>query len=157
VTHFGFPVSYRLVIQNLKSQIQNSSQGSPALYSLGCNDDDGPPFYRHGAVLAILSAEKSHRRSMFLAAKYHFGFPCDQHVCQLPPIFRVAIDDEGDTRVRANVSHSLQLVWCHPFGLLIDGRVETLAVENETDGDDMRLAALIRGGKVRDAGGTYEA
>ena len=93
---------------------------------------------------------------MALAFGQNLGAAADENIGEAPPILVVVVDDQGDTRVLANVSQPLQLIRRDTLGLLIDGRIEALAVEDETDGDDVRLSVFVRGCEVGDAGGANE-
>ena len=67
------------------------------------------------------------------------------------------IDNQGDVGILADISKPLESAGRGAFRLLVDGRVKTLAVEDEADRDDVGLAGLIGCRQVRDTGGAKES
>ena len=68
-----------------------------------------------------------------------------------------AVDEQRDLGILPDVSEPFQLRRSDSLGLLVDGRIKTLAVEDIADWDDVRPAVFICGGEMGDASGTNEA
>ena len=129
----------------------------PTLASDRRDNDHGAPIYRHRTVLRILSAQTTDGFAVFLAALYNPRFPKHEDVGESAPIFIVAIDDESHVGILLNVFEPLEFIRRGSFGLFINRRIKTLAIENEADGNDMRLTFHVSRGEVGDAGGAEEA
>ena len=67
------------------------------------------------------------------------------------------VDDEGDVGIFADILQPFEFGRRGAFRLLVDGRIEMLAVEDKADRDDMGLAGFICGGEMSDAGGAEKA
>ena len=117
------------------------------------DDDHGPPIYRHRTVLRILSAQTTDGFAVFLAALYNPRFPKHEDVGEFAPIFIVAIDDQSDVGIFSDILQPFKFAWCGAFRLLVDGRIEMFAVEDEADRNDVWLTACVGAGEMGDAGG----
>ena len=94
---------------------------------------------------------------MFLAARQDLSRPEHENISQLGPILVVAIDHQRNSRVLADILQPFKFLRRGSLRFLVDGRKKIYAVENETNGDYVRLAGFIRSRKVADAGGAKES
>ena len=93
------------------------------------------PLRRPLAVLRVLRAQELERA---LVALDDAGPAAQPHPPELRPVVVVVVDDDLDARVALDVGEAREPP--RPLRLLVDGRVERVAVEREADGDDARRA-----------------
>ena len=91
------------------------------------------------------------------AAQQHAGFAAYENIGKLAPIFFIVIDDERDLRVFENITNPFEFLRCGALRFLVDRRIKIIAIEDETDRDDVWLTAGIAGGQMGDAGGADKA
>ena len=76
-----------------------------------------------------------------------------ENVSELAPILVVAIDDDSDLRVLFNITQPFQFAGCSALGFFVNGRIDTFAVKNKTDGNNVRPGVGVRGCEVSDRSG----
>jgi probable F420-dependent oxidoreductase len=102
----------------------------------------------HGPVLLVLLAQQRYGAVGLVAVVEDARSAADTDPPQPPPILVVAIDEDGDMRVRSGVLDAAKGARALP--LRVDGRVEGLAVEREHDRNEMWPSVGIDGGESRD-------
>ena len=80
-------------------------------------------------------------------------FAEDQNICELTPVFVVAVDDQGDVGILGDVFEPLEFGWRGALRFLVNRRIEIPSIESKADRNHMRLAGFVRGGEMSDAGG----
>jgi hypothetical protein len=91
---------------------------------------------------------------MSRAAKQNLCSSGDQHVGETLPIFIVSIGDQRNFRILCDVPQPFELTWRNLFGFLINGRINTIAIEDEANRNNQWLAAGVGRRKVGNAGGS---
>jgi hypothetical protein len=88
---------------------------------------------------------------MFDAARQDTSFAEYEDVSELTPIFLVMVDDERNLRVFEDVATSFEFLRRDTLRLLVHRRIKIFAVENEANGDHVRLADSVGRSEMRNA------
>ncbi len=80
---------------------------------------------------------------MLVAAVQHLGAALHHDPAEPAPVLVVAIRDERDERVLANVGYAFQAHRRASLRLLVDGEVQSVPVDDEADGYHVRMTGGI--------------
>ena len=89
-----------------------------------------------GGLLAVLRVLRAQELERALVVVDHAPASPEPHPPQLRPVVVVVVDDDLDARVALDVGEASELP--RPLRLLVDGRIERVAVEREADRNDAR-------------------